>query len=172
VARYRIVPERSRVRIDARSSLHPIHSESTGLTGFFEAEVLGGGRVNLQVAPAATLELPVELLSSGNAMYDREMRRRVDARRFPTIRGQLTEMKETGRAGRYLVRGDITFMGVTRPYEDEVTLEVLDGGRLLIEGAHEFDIRDFGMQPPRILMLKVHPEVSVRVSIVAEKEGG
>ena len=33
-----------------------------------------------------------------------------------------------------------------------------------------FDIRDFGMEPPRILMLKVQPEVTVRVEIVAEKE--
>ena len=37
-------------------------------------------------------------------------------------------------------------------------------------GESTFDIRDFGMEPPRILMLKVQPEVGVRVEIVAERE--
>ena len=35
VARYRFVPERSRVTIDATSSLHPIHSTSDGLEGYW-----------------------------------------------------------------------------------------------------------------------------------------
>ena len=41
---------------------------------------------------------------------------------------------------------------------------------LAIRGEHGFDIRDFGMEPPRILMLRVEPDVSVRVEIIAEKE--
>jgi hypothetical protein len=40
--RFAIVPERSRVRIDARSSLHPIPSATTGLRGWLELEVVGG----------------------------------------------------------------------------------------------------------------------------------
>ena len=39
------------------------------------------------------------------------------------------------------------------------------------EGERVFDIREFGMQPPKILMLRVFPEVSVRVSIEATKDG-
>jgi hypothetical protein len=38
-------------------------------------------------------------------------------------------------------------------------------------GEHTFDIRDFGMDPPKILMFRVEPEVNVRVEIVAEKVG-
>ena len=37
-------------------------------------------------------------------------------------------------------------------------------------GHDRFDIRDFGMEPPRVLVLKVDPEVDVRVEIVAVKE--
>ena len=37
-------------------------------------------------------------------------------------------------------------------------------------GQSTFDIRDFGMEPPRILLLKVEPDVTVRVEIVATKE--
>ena len=31
-------------------------------------------------------------------------------------------------------------------------------------------MRDFGMEPPRILLFKVEPDVTVKVGIVAEKE--
>ena len=81
--------------VDGALDLHPIHSETDGLEGWFEADVLGGGRINPTVDPRGHLELPVERLSSGNPLYDREMRRRVDARRHPTIAGDLTAMEST-----------------------------------------------------------------------------
>jgi len=169
VARYRIDPDRSRVAIDATSSLHPIHSETNGLEGWLELDVDVDGLVASDGASAAHLELPVERLRSGNAMEDRELRRRIDARRFPTICGDLTTIESTGRDGRYRVRGDITFKGVTRPSEDEMTVAV-EGDVIRLQGASVFDIRDFGMEPPRILMLKVAPNVTVTVDIVARKE--
>lgn len=171
VARYRIDPARSRVVIDAKSSLHPIHSETDGLEGWVELDVQGGGRVNPTVEPKGHLELPVDKLRSGNPMEDRELKRRIDARRFPTINGDLRSMEATGKDGRYQVRGDVTFKGVTRPSEDEMTLALEGDNSIRLQGSSVFDIRDFGMDPPRILMLKVAPDVTVTVDIVAEKEG-
>jgi polyisoprenoid-binding protein YceI len=165
--RYDIDPARSQVSIEARSSLHPIHSETTGLEGFFEGEFIGGGRLNLRVPPEGRLELPVQRLSSGNPLYDREMKRRIDARRFPTISGELREMRDTGHPGRYSVDGEVTFRGVSRPVSDELTLSVPEDGTIVFDGEHVFDIREFGMEPPKILMLKVHPDVTVRVHLVA-----
>jgi polyisoprenoid-binding protein YceI len=169
VATYRIEPERSEVQIDARSSLHPIHTAARGLEGFVELDVLGGGRVNLQSPARAKLAFPVDQLSSGNALEDRELNRRIDARRFPSIDGVLDELRETGREGRHLARGDLTFRGVTNTYEDEVTIEQLDERTLRLVGEHTFDIRDFGMEPPKIMMFRVDPDVKVRVEIVAVK---
>jgi polyisoprenoid-binding protein YceI len=170
VARYRIDPARSRVAIDATSSLHPIHSETDGLEGWIELDVDGGGRIDPALAPRAHLELPVDKLRSGNAMEDRELRRRVDARRFPTISGDLTTMEALDADGHYRVRGDVTFKGVTRPSEDDMTVAHDGDGMLRLRGSSVFDIRHFGMDPPRILMLKVAPEVKVTVDIVAQKE--
>ena len=170
MARYRIVPGRSRVWIEARSSLHPIRTETTGLEGWLDLEVHDGGQVDVAAAPGAHLELPVDQLSSGNPLEDRELRRRIDARRYPTIAGDLTLMQETGEDGRYLVEGDLTFKGVTRRYEDEMTLEAVDGEMVILAGEKSFDVRDFGMEPPRILLFKVEPDVTVKVAIVAEKE--
>src|SRR6516162_1782848 len=94
MARYRIVPDRSRVIIDARSSLHPIHTETDGLEGWLELEVEPGGRVDLSAAAAGHLQLAVSRLRSGNPLEDREPRRRIDARRYPVIAGELAVMKD------------------------------------------------------------------------------
>ncbi|HEX6476828.1 MAG TPA: YceI family protein [Acidimicrobiales bacterium] len=167
--RFAIVPERSRVWIEARSSLHPIHSTTSGLEGWLDMEV-AGGRVDPSGTTQGRLELAVDLLSSGNPINDREMKRRIDARRYPTITGELTGIEDIDD-GDYRVRGDLTFRGVTQSYEGRMEIVLLDDGSLSLEGERVFDIREFGMQPPKILMLRVYPEVSVRVSIVAEKRG-
>jgi polyisoprenoid-binding protein YceI len=170
MTRFSIVPGRSRVSIDARSSLHPIHSETDGLEGWLELDVADGVKVNLAVAPAGHLELPVERLRSGNALEDRELLRRIDSRRYPTIAGDLSVMKDTDDDGRYAVAGDVTFRGVTRRYEDDMTVERLDPKTIRLSGQSTFDVRDFGMEPPRILMFKVQPDVVVAVEIIAKEE--
>ena len=166
---YRIVPDRSQVWIEAKSSLHPIHGEGRGLSGSIEAEVVDG-RLNLDGTPQIQLELPVEALKSGKAVEDAEMMRRVDARRYPTIRGVVREVRESS-PGRYRMSGDLTFHGVTRTVEGDVSLSQPDGDHTIVfEGEQTFDIREFGVQPPKILMLKVHPDVKVRVRVVAQQE--
>jgi hypothetical protein len=34
-----------------------------------------------------------------------------------------------------------------------------------VEGEHTFDVRDFNVRPPKILMLKVNPDMMVRVHV-------
>ncbi len=169
MARYRILPTRSRVWIEARSNVHPIHTEAEGLEGWLDLDITDG-KVNGDQPVLGHLEFPVVNLKSGNAFEDRELHRRIDARRFPSISGDLKSMKHTNEDADYVVRGDLTFRGVTHTYEDSMTVAIGSDGNLNLGGASTFDIRDFGMEPPRILMLKVQPEVTVRVEIVAEKE--
>ncbi len=163
--RYLVDPSRSRVWIDARSSLHPIHSESDGLEGWVDADVAA------REVTAGQVSLPVDRLSSGNPLYDREMRRRIDARRYSSIEGRLLSMEATGEEGRYDVSGEVTFRGVCRPYRDGMLVRARDERTIELEGERVFDIRDFGMEPPRILALRVYPDVTVRVSIVATSDG-
>jgi polyisoprenoid-binding protein YceI len=170
VTRYRIVPDVSTVFIDARSTLHAINTRTDGLVGFLEVTLADEGTIDLNVPPKGRLSLAVEQLSSGNPLEDRELRRRIDARRFPTIEGDLVAVQPTERKGHYLVRGDLTFKGVTNGYESDMTIAAVDARTLSLAGEATCDIRDFGMAPPRILMLKVEPLVKVRVEIVAEPE--
>ena len=155
--------------IEARSNVHPIRTEAIGLEGWLDLDVANGA-VNVDQPLGGHLEFPVENLKSGNALEDRELRRRIDVRRYPTIVGDLKSMKQTDDQSRYIVGGDLTFRGTSRSYEDEMSVDLLDDHTVTMSGESVFDIRDFGMDPPRILLLKVQPEVSVRVEVVAEKE--
>jgi hypothetical protein len=122
----------------------------------------------LAVAPKAHLSLRVERLRSGNVLEERELRRRINARRFPTIDGDLIDMKPAGDDGRYVVRGAVTFLGVTNEHRDEMLIS-FDDDTIMLTGSSTFDIRDFGMEPPRVLLLRVEPEVIVRVEIVGRR---
>jgi len=170
MARYRIVPERSVVVIAASSSVHPINTRTDGLEGFVEIDVDGDGHVSVDEQTKGELSLRVKRMKSGNPLEDRELLRRIDARHFPTIDGRMTSIQEAGENGRYLVCGDLTFRGVTQSCEDEIVIRALDDRTVQIEGESEFDVRDFGMEPPRILMLRVHPDVKVRIDVVAERD--
>ena len=169
MSRFRIDPERSRVWLEATSSVHPIHGEATGLEGTIDAQLNGNG-LDMSTLPEISVQLPVERLKSGNRLEDAEMMRRIDARRYPTIRGVVKDIKPKGDDGRYVVTGELSFHGVTQTLDGEVTVSHPDENTLVIEGEREFDIREFNVSPPKILMLKVHPEVKVRIRVEAVGE--
>jgi hypothetical protein len=161
---FRIVPDRSSVSVDARSSLHPIHSKAVGVEGTVTAAV-DGGAVAVEPAPHARLRLAVEALSAGDPLSDREFRRTVDARRHLLDRPQFPH-REREAAGVFRVEVELEIRGVRRPVAGEATV-VLRGDALTVDGEGTLDMRDFGVKPPRLLMLRVHPEVVVRVHLEA-----
>lgn len=162
VTAYAVVPDASEVQISGKSSVHPIRGRAVDVEGSIEADVSDGHVRSL----AGRVEVPVRNLRSGNALQDSELQRRVDARRFPTIVGQVGQASALGDGGVFRVDGDVTFHGVKKTVSDDVRVSV-DGERLILEGEHVFDIREFGVKPPRILMLRVEPTVTVRIKLVA-----
>ena len=151
------------VEIHAQSSMHPIEVETHSVTGEVDAEV-DAGAVRLDPAPKGFVELPVEALESGHTLQDREMRRRVDAKQHPTIHYRLDEA--TGGPERFELLGTLTLHGQEQQFSALVTARV-DRGALSVEGEHTFDIRDFGVKPPKLLGLQVSPEVRVVARLVA-----
>jgi polyisoprenoid-binding protein YceI len=130
---------------------------------------LDGERPDLADQPKAEVRLAVADLSSGNSAYDTEMRRRLEARRFPSITGRLTGAAETGSPDTYRTEGDLTFHGVTRRVAVEIQAS-FDRQQLEASWQQTVDIRDFNLTSPRILMFKVDPHVEVEVQLRAEAE--
>jgi polyisoprenoid-binding protein YceI len=169
LTRYTFDSVRSCVWVSGRSSLHPINTETRGITGWFEAATGPDGSLDLDQPVSGELELAVERLTSGNQLYDRELRRRMDARRFPTIGGRLTAVEAGGSPPDYVVTGEVSFHGKTRTFSHGMRIEAGDGA-ISLSGEDVFDIREFGMKPPSMLMVRVYPEISVRVELHGARE--
>jgi polyisoprenoid-binding protein YceI len=146
VTRYELDPERSRVDIHATSSVHPIDS-SAAVTGWIELD--GDQPVDGEVTVDLTR------IRSGNPLIDREAERRLAVRKHPTVTGRLTGSG----------RGDLTLRGVTGEITGDLHVTA-SGDEVSVEGSTEFDVTDFGIQPPSLLVIKVH--ATVRVELHAE----
>jgi polyisoprenoid-binding protein YceI len=168
-ARYSFDSIRSCIWVSGRSSLHPINTETRGITGWFEASGRDDGSLDLAGPISGELQLAVEKLTSGNQLYDHELRRRIDARRYPTIEGRVTGIVADGSHPRYTVAGDIAFHGKTRSFEHVMDIEVGEY-EVSLTGDYVFDIREFGMKPPSMLMIRVYPEIAVRVELYGTRE--
>ena len=168
-ARFRFDSTRSYLQVSGRSSLHPIDTETRGITGWIEVSPSNDGALDLAAPVAGELELAVNRLTSGNHLYDRELRRRINARRYPTIGARLVGVAPSAGKGTYLVTGDVTFHGRTLTFEHDMAIR-FDRDEVTLSGADVFDIRQFGMEPPSMLMIRVYPEISVRLELLGLKE--
>ena len=165
---FRVVPDRSSLIIQARSSVGAINWEATGIEGAIVADV-HEGTVDLEAPAHAKLEMAVDNLHSGNALYDAELLQRIDARRYPTTTVELRDLASV-TGSRYRATGDLSFHGITREVGGTVSVDVRDDDALIVEGEQVFDIRDFDVPSPKILMLKILPDVRVHMLLLAERE--
>ena len=165
--RYRVVPERSAVLIEARSTVGPITFGAVGVTGRIEADVRDGV-VRAGSLPSADIELDVATLRSGNGLYDAELMRRIDARRHPVVALHLMACTPIGSTSRYQIDGEVSFHGCTRQLQGTIAVSSTGDGNLLVSGEQVFDIRDFEIASPTALMLRIYPDVVVQLQVEAE----
>jgi hypothetical protein len=165
-----VVPGSSSVDTEVRSSVHPIHGRATELTGVIEGDFDGDGRPDLDQPHQAWVEVPVTAIRSSNRLNELEMQRRAEVGKYPSIRFELDRAwRVDGAADRYRAALSVTAHGRTKSFQGDFRLR-LDGRRLVLDGQHTFDMRDFGVNPPRILTLRVDPQVRVSVRLVADEE--
>ena len=169
MTRYRVVPGTSSIDTEVRSSVHPIHGRATDVSGVVEAAFDGDGKPLLEEPHGGWVEIPVEAIRSGNRLTDLEMQRRADVGRYPTIRFEVTRAWPVNGTDRYRAAVSVTAHGRTQAFEEDFRLQ-RNGGRVILDGQHTFDMRDFGVNPPRILTLRVEPQVKVSVRLVVEEE--
>ena len=154
--RFEIDQSAASVVFVASSSVHPIRSVGS-VSGWINA-VLNGGAFAEDQELGGRLEVPLNGLSSGNPLIDREMKRRVDAGLDSAIGARVEETLRVD-GNRATITGTIDFLGVSTLVEGEVV--ILPGPRLV--GTGEFDVRWWGLEPPRLLMLRVDPIVTVEI---------
>ena len=162
--RYRAEEARSAILIEARSSVGPISFATNAVSGYLEAATRDGAVV-ADPAPVSELSVDMASLRSGNRLYDAELLQRLDARRYPECVIRLREIVPLAVPDRFNVTGDVTLHGLTRPADGSVSAAIQPDGTCLITGQHVFDIRDFDIPTPSVLMLRIYPDVVVHMHL-------
>lgn len=163
-----LIPERSAVLVNVSTSLGPVTFGANGVEGFITAAV-HDDRIDAEVTPSAHLELLVNRLTSGNSAYDGELHRQIDGRRFPTAYVDLHAVKRVDPA-KFYVHGEVTLRGVTVPAEGMVAVDLPEPGLMVVTGDESLNISDFGIPPPSLFMIKIDPEVKLRLYLEARAE--
>lgn len=164
---YSIVSQRSRVAVEVQSTLQRLELVSSELTGAIEAEFLDGKLVSAGVT--ASLSVPLASFASGNWLIDRDVRAMFEARKFPEIAGEVSEVKTADGAGNYWIRGTLRLHGVGREVSGHAGIVEMSDHHAVFEGAMTLDYTQFNLAPPKLLMLRVEPEVVIRGRVYAEK---
>ena len=154
--RFLIDESAATVVFTASSSVHPIRSVGS-VAGWIEAGVDSDGSLGAKDL-GGYLEVPLGGLSSGNPLIDREMKRRLGSGSSPMITATLEQTLRVERATA-TITGTIELLGASTLVEGEIIL--LPG--LRVSGTGEFDVRWWGLEPPRLLMLRVDPIVTVEI---------
>lgn len=163
--RFTVMPDRSAIVLDVITSVGPVAFGATGLEGFVEAAV-HQGEVDLTVAPAAHLELAVNRLTSGNTIYDGELRRHINARGFPTAYLDLYQVvRLEGASSSYRVAGELTVRGITRPVEGVVSVDFPEPEAMVVRGQESVDIRAFDIPPPEVFLIRIEPEIKLSLHL-------
>jgi hypothetical protein len=167
---FAVLPGRSAILVKARANVGPISFATSDVEGQISMTLEGD---NLSVASplSGRLIVPLSALTSRNSLYDAELRRRIDTRRFPLATIELTGADRIEGTNRYALTAQMQFHDVVRTISGLVTLEVKDEN-VAIWGEQTFDVRDFNLGVPTTLALKIYPDVSVEMHIEALAHGG
>jgi len=169
MTRWIVDPQASSVTLEGKSSLHAIHGKVRAgeLSGELEAE-LEGKQLDTTKPLRGEIRFPITSLSFGNAMYDRELPKRLDVAHHPDVVVSLDRVEQS-REGAVSLVLRLSVQGATVTFPEQVALEVQDEDTLRLSGSHRFDVRELNIEPPKMLGMKVHPEFTVQVTLSARR---
>ena len=90
---------------------------------------------------------------------------------IPVVTLDLHDCLAVGPGSRYRLAGELAFHGVTRQRRGDGRADRRGRRRrLVVTGEQVFDIRDFAVPSPTVLMLRIYPDVRVHLHVEAELE--
>jgi len=138
--------------------VHPMH-HITGVSRDFLCKVdLSPDTVSSQIKVSAA----VSSFDSKNSSRDSHAMEMVEAMKYPNVEFASTAVKPEGDG--YLVSGNLTFHGVTRPVGFHVTPKS-EGGKVEIIGEFAVKLSDFNVERPRLLFVPTEDKLTIRFDL-------
>ena len=179
--RYEPEASSSRITLEGTSSMHNWEEKGTVIRGSLvltetDTACLWSGTAlpHQTISPAASVEIPVESLTSGKSGMDKNMYRTLKADKHPVITYRLesAEIQPSQPAPRDLpgaeitvnTTGIVTVAGQEKRMQIPMRIKRLPENRLEVSGETSLRMSDFGVPPPKFMagLLRVGDEVRVR----------
>jgi polyisoprenoid-binding protein YceI len=164
--RYIVDSSRTEMLVQARSRIHDTTSKWDRIAGTVEADpetlAEAGARASFTVEMAA--------FDAGDWLKNKKLKSEIDAKKYPTATFELIGLRDVVK------RDDGTFAatarGLLRYRGRELDVEIAGNGTMDetgidARGTFDIDLRDFGMKPPRFLMFKMEPELTIEIFLRA-----
>jgi polyisoprenoid-binding protein YceI len=168
MTRFSVVTHRSRVEVVVKVTLQRFHLKSEQVRGAFDADVDEQGAIR-SPEMSGRMKVRSDSLKSGNRLFDRDMNKMLETRKYSEITGEILGAEPNGD-GDYAIRGRLYLHGMS----EDVTgvARVIEAGpdHALFEGKMTIDFTHFNLDPPKLLVLKVIPELEVTGTIYAERQ--
>jgi polyisoprenoid-binding protein YceI len=141
--------------------VHPMH-HITGVSRDFLCKVdLSPDTVSSQIKVSAA----VSSFDSKNSSRDSHAMEMVDAMKYPNVEFASSAVKPEGDG--YLVSGNLTFHGITRPVSFHVTPKSA-GGKVEIVGEFAVKLSDFKVERPTLLFVPTEDKLSIRFDLFSK----
>ncbi|HTZ73539.1 MAG TPA: YceI family protein [Candidatus Aquilonibacter sp.] len=138
---YRISPAGSQISFHAKATFMKI----VGVFHDWHADLrMPSGNVE---ETSLSLEIQAESVKTGSGLKDKEVKGQkfFDVENHPTIRFVSTRVLAGSDPSRFLMEGDLTLRGVTKPVSVILTWQPGENGDRRLRGDCEFNRREFGM---------------------------
>lgn len=93
------------------------------------------------------MKLETDSVTTGSGLKDKEIRSKnfFDTKQFPDIEFVSTKVTPGPNPAKFVMEGNMTMRGITKPVTVLIEQHPVVNGRQLIEGTIEFDRKEFGM---------------------------
>ncbi len=145
--------------------------------GAFDAKVesTGADAVSAVLAgekAVSTVEVtvPSEKLECRNGTMNEHLRKAIKANQFPTVvfRASSYDLARTSESVGVTLNGSLTLGGVEKPISVKAQAKPGADGTLVVSGAHEVRMTEFGLKPPTLMLgtMKVDEKITVGFEVV------
>jgi len=167
------------LRIEGDSTLHKWSSTATAVSMTF---TLADGAPQglseaIKAAKVSGMEVKISVagLKSGESGLDKNMRKSMDAEKFPEVLYKLVkyELAKPTAAGTVVAKttGELTIAGQTKTVAIDVEF-ILGAGAPEVKGSYTLNMSDFGIKPPSLMLgaIKVRDPVTIRFDLVLKPQ--
>lgn len=158
--------EKRKIEADKKSSKveyamkHPLHAweavskESKSIIVFNDKS---------QKIEAVAVIIPIKSFDSGNSNRDSHAIEVLEALKFPNVTFSASNIQESG--SELLVKGNLSFHGVTKPLELKVQ-QAISKTSIKIIGDFTVNMTDFNIEPPGLMGLKTEEKIALKFVMV------